>query len=427
LKKFINKIDNFEEHIVENSGCVDRDSSNVFDNSDESIDTFVTLIRNILDCVHSVKTPVGGIMVEMQNQDIIQQQLIHIMEAMEDILVVVENYDAQKGENSDEVRNILTLLHFLMNTVEKQLDRLINEIEVMIGGIKSKFDVMAGCVEKINSDKQAILSIAMSNGSMEGNPVTDLLFQAPKKLISDIRNGYFSGLQQKKDITKLFGEIMRDIRKEVKIVNTFLPKAAAIDNLMVLAKIEQARYKLDLSGGQGNSTVDFIQLKSFSQLEGIVEDVSHSFKMVEKHYKRSVKVIKDEEANFNSIEIDINKSSEIILATEETFLKKYEEIMTITGDLFHYIDSNIEIFEEVEMSVDSLKQKFSGLSNIKSSVESMVDEFGGAISIGDCSFKDIIIQKIVDKCTVDTERAVFSQEYEDFEIEETTGSSITLF
>jgi len=47
--------------------------------------------------------------------------------------------------------------------------------------------------------------------------------------------------------------------------------------------------------------------------------------------------------------------------------------------------------------------------------------------VKDCVFHDVILQQVVQKLTVNKERETISKEFGGFEIEESTGTSITLF
>ena len=54
------------------------------------VKNFSIILNDILNRIETVKEPIFRIMVELQKQDIIQQQIEHLIEAMDDILCLIE-------------------------------------------------------------------------------------------------------------------------------------------------------------------------------------------------------------------------------------------------------------------------------------------------------------------------------------------------
>jgi hypothetical protein len=121
------------------------------------------------------------------------------------------------------------------------------------------------------------------------------------------------------------------------------------------------------------------------------------------------------------------KSLRIIEKTEQVFVRNYEEVISITIELFDYLDKHINLFNSVRTLVNEIDSKMHICTDIRIGVEAELEEMGGPVPLEECLFKDLIIQKIVQKCTVESERTTLAMEISELEIEESSGNSITLF
>jgi uncharacterized protein (UPF0212 family) len=197
--------------------------------------------------------------------------------------------------------------------------------------------------------------------------------------------------------------------------------------MLVLAKIEQARYGLNVSSLSDRRSTGSLSQDSFLELSEIVEDVFHSQNLVQEKLMQSEKALKEERLRHEEIQRGMAKSLRIIEKTEQVFVRNYEEVISITIELFDYLDKHINLFNSVRTLVNEIDSKMHICTDIRIGVEAELEEMGGPVPLEECLFKDLIIQKIVQKCTVESERTTLAMEISELEIEESSGNSITLF
>lgn len=439
IKKFITLVSRYEEYVLDQISHVSESSEALINQTNKSVSNFSLLLDDLLGRIGSVKEPTARIMVGLQTQDIIQQQLQHITEAMEDILQVVERTALEKTDDlsreeepengSFEIRSLYTVLKHLLTVVEKQLVRLNNEIIVMIEGLQKEFDQMSEAINDINQDRLHFLQLVDNNhgGESQNDSIVKLVFKTPVEMISRIIEGFDTSMKMKEDLLKLFRDIKGEVDRVKGIAEKFLPRVDSIRNMLVLARIEQARYGLNVTSLKDRHSTGSLSQDSFLELSEIVEDVFRSQNLVQEKLFQSEAALKDERLRHEEIQGGMGRSLKIIENTEEVFVRNYEEVISITIELFDYLGKHIDLFNGVRTLVNQIDTKMHVCSDIRAGVEAELIEMGGPVPLEECLFKDLIIQKIVQKCTVESERTTLAMEISELDIEESSGNSITLF
>jgi len=106
----------------------------------------------LLDNMLSVKKPIYEILVELQRQDIIQQQMNHLFNAVEDVQKIIDD----SSENNDV--HFLTLLNFLLHSIEKQMARINKELLDLVETMEQKFSDMHSKISLIHKDEMTIVT-----------------------------------------------------------------------------------------------------------------------------------------------------------------------------------------------------------------------------------------------------------------------------
>ncbi len=163
------------------------------------------------------------------------------------------------------------------------------------------------------------------------------------------------------------------------------------------------------------------------ELADIVNDITDSHKIVVDNLNTTVSTFNYQRDKHNAMADNLKNSLVIIRETESLFVENFNAVMSLTKDLFSDLNQYVELFNSLRTLVDDMFGKIDICSKIHQEVELILKKLGGPIELDECLFKDLITQKIVDKCTVDTERITLSQEFSGIIIEESSGNNITLF
>ena len=436
IQIFLNKIEEHEKFNHDHILAVSNNSQKLVNTSNKSVENFSMILSDLLSRIDSTKNPTYKIMVQLQKQDIIQQQMDHLMDIMNDILqILMDNsklLNLNIEKNIDEtVRtdyiNISSLLDFLLLITEKQMNRINEDLLEMIDSMEQEFSQIYYAINDVNTDKDMItqLVIPESNADNEAS-IIHLIFQAPKNTIAEIINNLDVGRRQKKGIINIYSEINKLVLDEKKVSTTFIPIIESINNLLLLARIEQARNDLNISNDITDENSLFSQ-SAFSELGNIINDMDESEILINQNLNEINTAFSEQKVQYAEMEETLSDSLQILESTEKLFTDNYNSVMDITNTLSDEIMAYSGLFKKIRGLHNDMNNKIKVCDDIRVHVEKQLDKLGGPINLNECNFKDNIIQRIVEKLTVEEERVTIASEFTELNIEKTTGSSITLF
>lgn len=407
------------------------ESDELIDSAYKSVENFSVVLRDLLNRIETIKVPMGKIMVDLQKQDIIHQQLAHLGESIEDIVVILRDHPlntshlvSDEEDVREEQRSLLILLNFLLVNTDKQLVRINGEINSLTSDLESHFQMMTQRIADIVQDKKNIADLL--NEERKDKNIVELIFNAPKKMVGDLRFNLSNLLEKKRSIINVFSQMVEIIEEENEHARQFLPVIDTTENLLLLARIEKARYSLNISdldeeGGSGFSR------KSLVVLEEIVHGVEDVFAMVTGYLKECEISLDGQKGLFEENGRSLEEAMTYVTQTETLFLDNYATIIDISDQLFKELNQYMNLFKSLKELKGQLDEKEAVSSRLREEVGDIVARHNIGSDLEKCRFRDIILQKIVDKCTVEQERSTLMAEFTDLEIEESSGSGVTLF
>lgn len=213
-------------------------SRNLIIKSAGIVKNFSVIINELLNRVEAVKEPIYSIMVEMQKQDIIQQQIEHLIEAMDDILYLTET------ENIDKDNNYNSLLQFLLRTMEKQLVRINKDLIAMINVIEDQFSLIHLTLIRISHDEFFFSQELLQKEYSDKDSINQLILLAHiekncEKLMFSDRISFSESLNIIKNKEAVFSrnyasimETTESISKEISFYTDFFKKLRILHSQM---------------------------------------------------------------------------------------------------------------------------------------------------------------------------------------------------
>lgn len=435
IKRFDNRIEEYEQLKKDHIDSVSGESDKLLEISGKSIENFTLILRDILSRMEGIKKPTYNIMVQMQKQDIIQQQMDHLTAILSDLVNMAYqfrkelNYSREEltdPQKRDDFRNINTLLVFMLKTTDKQMNRINGELLKMIDRLEIEFEKIEKWIGDIDSDRQMINDLVYNdeNRSREA-PIIDLIFQTPRNTIENLLENLEKGETRKQEILAVFREIHDLVQSERGIAGGFIPIIESVNNLLLLAKIEQARNSLNITSDISGS--DSFSSGTFSDLEGLIEDMDLSAVSIMEKLETVTKAYLNQKNEYVELERRLNRSSEIMNNSKTLFSGNFESVMQITDSLSREIHGYSRQFGKLRDFHDKMVKETALCSRLLDEIEERLAPFGGSLQIEQCKFRDTAIQKIIQELTVEDERTAIADEYSELDIEKTTGTSITLF
>lgn len=433
---FLKLISTHEDFTKNNIETVSKDSEKLMSTSDSSVENFSLILSDLLNRIESVESPTYNIMIQLQKQDIIQQQMVHLLDSIEDILQLLnkeedflkaDNLESLTREEMEESLSSYTLLDFLLRIIEKQTRRVNQDLLDMISEMEGQFSAIYTAIDDISSDKELINQLVIpGKETKEEASIVHLLFMAPEKTISEIIKNLNHSKVQKKHIVENFKSICSLILEEKKQTSSFVPLFESINNLLMLAKIEQARNNLDISGSIDDKN-SFFNEASFSRLTEIEEKMNESSSMVHNNLQNVIQSFEKQHNQYIEMEEKLRESLKILSNTEELFRDNYGSVIQITDILSSEMRKYTSLFENLRKLHRDMNFKLEKCSQMRQTISTTLNRMGGPLELKECHFSNSIIQRIVERCTVEDERDTLSKEITDLDIEKSTGSNITLF
>ncbi len=421
----IQLLESIEIHDYESSEHIDEitdESQSLIKNSNTSIETLLDILENIVNQIKEVKKPTSEIMFQIQRQDIIQQQMEHTFQIMDELSKIINS----KSSKPEEELDILTLLNFLLLTTDMQIKRINSDLLSMIIDIEAPLNRIIETIDNFNKYESDVLKKFSSRTTSNITEIIDGIFQAPESIISDIIIKLDLNQGQKKELLSIFKNIDDLMKVENNMAKGFLPLMDMIQNLLFLAQVEQARNKLDINLDlESNNSV--FSNAVFIEMDNIIEGINKSQTMVQDNLLNIRDSFEKQKKKYDLIKRNLMESTEFLEKTEVIFSDNFQLNVNTTATLFQEVNIYQNKFKELKELHSIMESQADIFSRFKRDVDFHLQKYGGAKNLNDTIFRSTIIQQIIDNLTVDSERTAIIQNFPELEIEKSVGSAVTFF
>lgn len=236
LRFYIEEFDRIFLHVSRNLpllgeqiGKYVQNVSELMEREPDNLKPYSRLMEDLAD----VEGPVFEIIVELQKQDIINQQLIHLASAVDDVRQVTEEYKSyfenigdwiNDGKYHDDYRHLLTLVDFLLNNIEKQMLHINRDLNILVDRMEQRFSDIHTKIKTINNDRKDLdRKNSIQNRTMES--IYSGVENYSREL--ELYGGFFGRLRQlQSDLNReveLCGNLKKEVEKSGSLINGFLP------------------------------------------------------------------------------------------------------------------------------------------------------------------------------------------------------------
>lgn len=425
ISHFLNKIMDHDRFNNEHIELVTKESKGLIESSNKSIFDLVTMLNRLVDHIKGVKEPTYQIMVILQKQDIIHQQMEHILDIFKEMLSILNNSEDILQSNGEGARDILTLMNFLLVTMEKSMIRINGEVLNMITEMDVPINSIFSAIDVVKSDESSMQS-SFSGSSSSTHSIIETIFRSPQIVIKNIMDKLRISQEQKADLVMIFKAIEELMKTENRMAKNFTPQMEMIKNLLFLAQVEQARNQLDISLNLDDRNSVFSNYV-FEEMDEIISGIDNAHKRVDENLNHIITSFKSQENKYSEIERNLNNSVEFLSKTEQLFSTNFNADIEITNTLYDEVLEYKKLFQSLKGLHDDMSSRIGLCSRIKVEINDKLSEMGGLMNLNDCSYRNTLIKKILDNLTVDEERVTILEEFPELDIEKTVGNTITLF
>ncbi len=317
--------------------------------------------EDVVESYNEIQNNIAGVVVSSQFQDITRQQMEHVSEALEKVVIKIEN------ELKDEMpqHHKLALLKVASDVIEIQNAQLNHALNEFVSAVSNIIQNMGNIAERIEIINQ-------SSGSI--NKTSDNIEIPPLQRVENNINAINSALQKNVENEKKISQIVLDSAKQVNTVTEFIDDIVYTNSNIELVAMN-ARIKASQARGNG-ATLDVLagEIHKLSMdTRRLTQKISSLLKNLENYTRNLIKEIDEQitenENNFNPVLEDIQQYIDKIKTTEkhiDELLEKMEveasqlsESITdeVSGIKIHYlIENNIGVVME---KLDQLKEEIS--------------------------------------------------------------------
>lgn len=175
----------------------------------------------LLDHMSAVRVPIFEIIIELQKEDILSQQMNHLLDAVEDVQKITDENEVLFVDYSEtinnknlheEYRHIFTLISFLLNSIEKQMSRINRELSELVVVMENQFKEMKIRIDRIQKDRESV-----DKDKSDFSRSIQTILNITKNLSSELEkyNNFFGRLRLLQDDMDREVNICSSLRKEV--------------------------------------------------------------------------------------------------------------------------------------------------------------------------------------------------------------------
>lgn len=168
LAFYIDEFDRILLHVTENLPIVGNqiesyvgETRALMEERPEELKPFTGL----MDDMAEVRVPLFEIIIELQKQDIINQQLNHLLSAVKDVQEIINlngslfvEFNDRKGkeEHREDYRHLFTLIGFLLTNLEKQMEHINRDMTDLVDIMEQRFSDLHTKIRSLYNDRKAI-------------------------------------------------------------------------------------------------------------------------------------------------------------------------------------------------------------------------------------------------------------------------------
>jgi len=412
-------LEDYNQHSIENNKYITDKYKTIQNNLEKDIKELSTSLDSCTSHLSNLKKPINNIMSMLQGQDIIHQQIDHIIKNIEESIEVLTKNSLllnSPDKNSNEYVDIIALLNFLFITIEKQLKRTKTDLLKMIGRLEDPIKNIEETVNIVIKDRGLL--------DKKYKSLVSKIFSKPLDTIQKVSKKVETNQIKQNNIVFKLKEIEDLMLKQTQLSKKFAPQMEMIKNLLFLANVEQKRNQLSIDLDSSNSVFNE---STFTELEEVIEKTGSSQHDLTKKIVTVVNIFNSQEVNIQKNKVGLNSSGDDLKKTEKVFYQDYEEYHRLTNELSSEIINYRELFAKLRELDNNLYEKINIFSSLKNIIINITEDKDILGDLNNNVFRDTVIQRVLDSLTVDEERVTILEEFPELDIEETTGSSITLF
>ncbi|QEN04529.1 hypothetical protein EW093_07385 [Thiospirochaeta perfilievii] len=412
-------LEDYNQHSIENNKYITDKYKTIQNNLEKDIKELYTSLDSCTSHLNNLKKPINNIMSMLQGQDIIHQQIDHIIKNIEESIEVLTQNSLllnSPDKDSKEYVDIIALLNFLFITIEKQLKRTKTDLLKMIGRLE----------DPIKNIEETVNIVIKDRGLLDKNykSLVSKIFSKPLDTIQKVSKRVETNQIKQNNIVFKLKEIEDLMLKQTQLSKKFAPQMEMIKNLLFLANVEQKRNQLRIDLDSSNSVFNE---STFTELEEVIEKTGSSQQDLTKKIVTVVNIFNSQEVNIQKNRVGLNSSGDDLKKTEKVFYQDYEEYHRLTNELSSEIINYRELFAKLRELDNNLYEKINIFSSLKNIIINITEDKDILGDLNNNVFRGTVIQRVLDSLTVDEERVTILEEFPELDIEETTGSSITLF
>lgn len=291
----------------------------------------------------------------------------------------------------------------LLGTFASSLRFYIDEFERIIHHVSANLPLVSNQIE---------CHIKEARGLLESSPDDSKIYGALLVEMSSVRVPIF--------------EIIIELQKEDIINQQMTHLLEAVEDVQNIINENNILF-VDYSEKKENQRFNEDFRHIFTLISFLLKSIEKQMNRINRELMDLVKVLEDQFKSMQTIITSVHNGKHSIENQKGELAKSFRSIINITENLAEELEQYSSFFIRLRLLQDDINREVSICSGLKKEVMEDLNSFGGSIPLNQCRFSNSVIQKIVNRLSVEEERQTMRDEFSDLEIEERSANDFTLF
>lgn len=409
---------------------------NSFQEMERGFTNSSALIHDLINRVNATKEIISNIMINLQNQDIIQQQLEHIIDSFNRLKSKAEpHFNNQNSLDIDglsitqlqELGDLFEFTKTICKLNTNQLTRIINEIRDFNTLTTNHLFDMETKLGDIIEDKESIFKHLASEKS--DNSAIDAIFASSNANLANGKKSFKECFQAKKTLVDLSETALHDIERLDHHFKKINEAVKHFSQMRLLLEIETRRENLIATSDKAqNSKADNIASIISKQLNELSENYFSANAGMRNHSHRYKEYFEKQIPLTTEIENKLS-NSEVLLADSRKIMKEnLFSLIGFTDELKYEVDQAIANIKTLGKVESVLEKHLLTIQEIEKEASENQNKIKLKLKITEWKIAESDLQKLIDEYTVAAELATAQNTLINIDIEQGVASdNFTLF
>ena len=390
-----------------------------------SLNTIAHLLNDFTEQIEWSVEPIGGILLLVQNQDIIRQNLENMINIMEKSSKESEKFLGKDDFNDKQTLDYLVFMMDLSNLSRRLMESIIEQLNESLLAIQERFEDIEKRLGQVLRDNDFVIEFLIGQENNLESPSTiefiyeDIFNFIPKfkTNLDKIKSEYVNLSKEKEE----FHNYLENLSESIKSINKL---ANRLGKIRIYARIELTRINEKKYIQDFEETIgEFVETSNKEN-----ELYNKMSKQMISNYNDFVELADENKYKLENSTISIEESSEQLHVTKQVIREAIHALSKNIDNLSREIIELNEDFSKCQELENQAKELIEIFNEINREAFELKEEYESNLEVDGWEISHDHLEELISEFTSYVERKTAKDEYEDFDVDVgSEGGDLTLF